>query len=212
MKTIRSNMKRNVILLTLLLALGFTLPTDASLNVTIQTEQTDTAAADELEAFSDTTSAAADAYDSTVVSQSHRIRGIVNSGANGVMKDIFENIGIEGFSGMVFVLLILAIIFVVAPVLILAVVLFFVYKNRKQKIRMAEMAMQQGQPIPDQLLEEHRESDDQLWQTGLRQTFLGVGLLAFFGYVGSTLGIGVGILVTVIGLGKLAIVKTTKRN
>jgi hypothetical protein len=37
-----------------------------------------------------------------------------------------------------------------------------------------------------------------------------VGLLAFFGYVGSTLGIGIGILVTVIGLGKLAIVKTSK--
>jgi hypothetical protein len=91
-------------------------------------------------------------------------------------------------------------------------VLYFIYKNRKQKIQMAEMAMKQGQPIPGQQLEEHHESDDELWQKGLRQTFLGVGLLAFFGYVGSTLGVGVGILVTIIGLGKLAIVKTSRKN
>ena len=113
---------------------------------------------------------------------------------------------------MGFVLMVLIIIFVLAPVLILAVLLFFIYKNRKQKMKMAEMAMRQGQPIPDELLVDHKETDDELWQKGLRQTFLGVGLLAFFGYVGSTLGIGIGILVTVIGLGKLAIVKTTRRS
>ena len=114
--------------------------------------------------------------------------------------------------GMAFVLMILMIIFVFSPVLIIGLVLFFVYRNRKQKMRLAEMAMKQGQPIPDQLLVEHNESDDDLWKKGIRQTFLGVGLLAFFGYTGSTLGIGIGILVTVIGLGKLAIVKTSNKN
>jgi hypothetical protein len=113
---------------------------------------------------------------------------------------------------MAFVLMIIVIIFVIAPVIILALLFFFIYKNRKQKVRLAEMAMQKGQPIPDQLLVEHRETDNDLWQKGLRQTFLGVGLLAFFGYVGSTLGIGIGILVTVIGLGKLAIVKTSTKK
>ena len=77
-------------------------------------------------------------------------------------------------------------------------------------MKLAEMAMKQGQPIPDELLTEPKSTDDDLWQKGLRQTFLGVGLLAFFGYVGSTVGVGIGILVTVIGLGKLAIVKTSK--
>ena len=76
----------------------------------------------------------------------------------------------------------------------IGLVLFFIYRNRKQKMRLAEMAMKQGQPIPDQLLVEHKESDDELWKTGIRQTFLGVGLLAFFGYLDSTLGIGIGIL------------------
>ena len=163
---------------------------------------------DALEVYSDTTGTT---YDSTVVSSRHRIGGHVAI-VDGFPDKFFNNIGIEGMMGMGFVLMIVLIIFVIAPVLILAVLLFFIYKNRKQKMRMAEMAMKQGQPIPDELLTEPRESDGDLWQRGLRQTFLGVGLLAFFGHVGSTVGIGIGILVTCIGLGKLAIVKTSKNN
>ena len=159
---------------------------------------------DALEAYSDTTNVA---YDSTVVSRHHRIGGYVDG--SGIINDIFGNIGVEGMMGMTFVLMVLLIIFVISPVIILALLFFFVYKNRKQKMKMAEMAMKQGQPIPDELFTDHKETDNELWQKGLRQTFLGVGLLAFFGYVGSTLGIGIGIQVTVIGLGKLAIVKTS---
>lgn len=171
-------------------------------------ELVDSTSKDALEAYSDTT--VDNTYDSTVVSSQHRI-----GGKNHVILDSFpdnflNNIGIEGLMGMGFVLMVVLIVFVLAPVLILAVLLFFVYKNRKQKIKLAEMAMKQGQPIPDQLLVEEKDNEGDLWQKGLRQTFLGVGLLAFFGYVGSTLGIGIGILVTVIGLGKLAIVKTSK--
>lgn len=170
-------------------------------------ELVDTTMQDSVEAFSDTT----DVADSTVVSRHHRIGGYSATG-NSIANDIFGNIGIEGMKGMAFVLAILVIIFVIAPVVILAVLFFFIYKSRKQKMKLAQMAMQNGQPIPDQLLDEHRDSDDELRQKGIRQTFLGVGLLAFFGYVGSTLGIGIGILVTVIGLGKLAIVKTNNKQ
>ncbi len=162
---------------------------------------------DALEAYSDTTQTA---DDSTVVSRHHRIGGYVNGG--GIVSDIFGNIGVDGLMGMTFVLSVLVIIFVVSPIVILALLFFFLYKNRKQKMKMAEMAMKQGQPIPDELFVDRKETDDELWQKGLRQTFLGIGLLAFFGYIGSTLGVGVGILVTVIGLGKLAIVKTSKNH
>lgn len=161
---------------------------------------------DALEAFSDTT----DVYDSTVVSRHHRIGGYVNGGS--LVNDIFGNLSVDGMMGMgmAFALIIILIIFVIAPVLFLIVLFYFINRNRKEKMRLAEMAVKQGQPIPDQLLIENSDSDDVLRQKGIRQTFLGVGLLAFFGYVGSTLGIGVGILVTIIGLGKLAIVKTNK--
>lgn len=203
-------MKKYLISMTLLLTLGMgqtaiaqSQPTKGGQELVDTTGQKDA-----VEAFSDTTD---NYHDSTVVSRHHRIGGGSRSHTYGtsIVRDAFDDIGLEGFMGMGFVLAVLMIIFVLAPVLILAILLFFIYKNRKQKMKIAEMAVKQGQPIPDELLMEHKESESDLWQKGLRQTFLGVGLLAFFGYVGSTLGIGIGILVTVIGLGKLAIVKTS---
>jgi len=204
-------MKKYLISMTMLLTLGLG-QTAIAQTQTPKDEQelVDTARQnDALEAYSDTTDTD---YDSTVVSRNHRIGGWTNTHGSTVVKDIFRNVGIDGLMGMTFALAVVFIIFVFSPVLILAILLFFIYKNRKQKMKIAEMAMKQGQPIPDELLTEHKESESELWQKGLRQTFLGVGLLAFFGYVGSTIGIGIGILVTVIGLGKLAIVKTTNNH
>lgn len=200
-------MKKYLIAMTMLLTLGMGQTATAQGQNPKETEELvdSTGKKNALEAYSDTTNVA---DDSTVVSRHHRIGGYTNGGT--IVNDIFSNIGVEGMMGMTFVLMVLLIIFVIAPVIILALLFFFVYKNRKQKMRMAEMAMKQGQPIPDELFADHKETDNELWQKGLRQTFLGVGLLAFFGYIGSTLGIGIGILVTVIGLGKLAIVKTSK--
>ena len=199
-------MKKYLIAMTMLLTLGMGQTATAQGQNPKETEELvdSTGKTDALEAYSDTTNVS---HDSTVVSSHHRIGGHI--GGFSIFKDITGDISPDGLMGMTFVLLVLVIIFVIAPVVILALLFFFILKNRKQKMKMAEMAMSQGQPIPDELLTEHKETDNELWQKGLRQTFLGVGLLAFFGYIGSTVGVGVGILVTVIGLGKLAIVKTS---
>ena len=201
-------MKKYLIAMTMLLMLGTTqsITAFAQQAKDVQELVDSTRQEDALEAYSDPTGVA----DTTVVSRSHRIGGYLSDDT--MVNDILEGVGVNGIMGMVFVLCILLIIFIIAPVAILAVLFFFIYKNRKQKMQLAEMAMKQGQPIPDQLLVEQKESEDTVWQKGIRQTFLGVGLLAFFGYTGSTLGIGIGILVTAIGLGKLVIVKTTNKN
>ena len=68
---------------------------------------------------------------------------------------------------MFFVLGILLILFVLAPVLIIIVLFYFINKNRKQKIKLAQMAMQQGQPIPDQLLEDKPLDRDDEYQKGM---------------------------------------------
>ena len=201
-------MKKYLITLAMVLTLGQSDGWAQNMKHTAPQELVDSTKQDSLEAFSDTTAT----VDSTVVSMHHRI-GNYNVGSNS-MNEFFDSFGLSGMMGMgmAFALAVIIIIFVIAPVVILAVLFFFIYKNRKQKMKLAEAAMRQGQPIPDQLLVEHKETDEELRQKGIRQTFLGVGLLAFFGYVGSTVGVGVGILVTVIGLGKLAIVKTNRRD
>ena len=207
-------MKKYLIAMTVLMTLGMGAQTVTAQAQPPQEQEelVDSAArqGDALEAYSDTTQVGDTTTTVTgqTTSRSHSYTFNVNGSS--VFKDLLDEFGLESMMGMTFVLMVLLIIFVFSPVLILGVLLYFIYKNRKEKMRLAEMAMKQGQPIPDQLLVEHKETDEDLWQKGLRQTFLGVGLLAFFGYIDSTLGIGIGILVTVIGLGKLAIVKTGK--
>lgn len=203
-------MKRYILAISMLLALGATLPATAQTQQKQeQQELVDSTRQDPLEVFSDTTDTVVD--DSTVVSASHRMGGY-SVGSGSVIDGVFSNLGVEGLAGMTFVLVILLIIFVISPLTILGVILFFVFRNRRQKIQLAETAVRQGQPIPDQLLVDNRVQNDDLWQRGIRQTFLGIGLMVFLGYVAGEIGFAIGALVTFIGIGKLVIVKTTKKD
>lgn len=61
---------------------------------------------------------------------------------------------------MVWIVAICLIIFVLAPVLILFVIFYFIYRDRRQRMRIAEMALQNGQPIPEELLGKKRRQRD----------------------------------------------------
>lgn len=201
-------MKKQLITTTLLLTLAATVPT-----VTMAQQQTQNQElvdsmeqTDELEAYSDTTDTTS--YDITVVSPGHRMGGFTNSN---MLNDIFDGVGEQNFIWMIFAMIFLVLILVVAPIVIFVILLYFIFRNRKQKMKLAEMAMQNGQPIPDQLLEDQKEDNNVLWQKGMRQTFLGIGLMFFLGYTAGEVGFGIGALITAIGVGKLIIVKTEKR-
>ena len=69
-----------------------------------------------------------------------------------IIHNVFSDMKGSDLAGIFLVLGVLLIIFVLAPVLIIVALFYFINKNRKEKMRLAQMAMQQGQPIPDQLL------------------------------------------------------------
>jgi hypothetical protein len=115
-------------------------------------------------------------------------------------------------AGILLVLGVLLIIFVLAPVLIIVALFYFINKNRKEKMRLAQMAMQQGQPIPDQLLNDSPANINDEYQKGMRQCFIGVGLMVFLGYAAGNVGFGIGALVFCIGLGKVFASRTARKN
>ena len=117
----------------------------------------------------------------------------------------------KDFLGAFVVLGVLLILFVLAPFVIIAAIFYFINKNRKDKMRLAEMAMQQGQPIPEQLLEDSNTVSDE-YQKGLRQCFVGVGLMVFLGLTAGEVGFGIGALVFCIGLGKIVAGKIAERK
>lgn len=171
-----------------------------------QEELKDSTSKNAIELYSDTTSAAqpvtavdSNNYDPTVQIPSPLINQWIDK-MDG--KDI---------AGMLFILAIIFIIFVMAPVLIIIALFYFLHKNRKEKMRLAQMAIQQGQPIPEALLKE-ADFDQNDYQKGMRQCFVGIGLMVFLGYAAGHVGFGIGALVFCIGLGKVFAAKTSRKN
>ena len=131
------------------------------------------------------------------------------------LKEVMESMG-GFFEPWVAVSIVsIVVIFLLAPLLIIFVIFYFVNKNRKERYKLAQMAIQNGQPIPDEVLKGNtpnttEESND--YTAGLRQIFLGIGLAIFLGFVVGKIGFGIGALVFCIGLGKVVIARKSGTN
>ncbi|MBR1687739.1 MAG: hypothetical protein IJ710_04290 [Prevotella sp.] len=175
---------------------------------TPQQELTDSARQEGVEAYSDTTAAVSGA----VVDDGWEQEDADNSVSVGLpLDDSFLGIGAKNLTGILIVISVMLIIFVISPLVIIAALFYFINKNRKRRIALAQMAMQNGQPIPDQLLRESVPSDIVTYRKGIKQVFLGIGLIFFLRYFLGSIGIGIGVLVLCMGLGNVIISKTASR-
>ena len=201
-------MKKYLIALTLLLALGTNDPVAAQTQKSRQQHELvdSTKQHAGLEAFSDTT----DAYEDSIIAASTNSHVSVDwdgEDAQEAFGGLMRQFKADDIAGMFFVLAVVLIVFVISPLVIFGLLLFFIFRNRKQKMKLAQMAMQNGQPIPDQLLDERQGTTDDkyAYQSGMRQLFLGIGLMIFLGFTIGKIGVGIGALVFFIGLGKVII-------
>jgi hypothetical protein len=179
---------------------------------TPQQELVDSTSKDAIEAFSDTTTLAATPTNGAA-NDDWTKEDDADERIEEHLTRIVTSWDSRDAAGVLLILGVLLIVFVLAPVLIIVALFYFINKNRKEKMRLAQMAMQQGQPIPDQLLNEKPIDVDDEYQKGMRQCFVGVGLMIFLGYAAGEVGFGIGALVFCIGLGKVFASKTAqKRN
>ena len=220
----RQNMKKNFILLVLALTLGITsqaasqkhrhnpaitAPASASSSTASSTSvgsSTPTTQPDEgIEAYSDTTSAVIDS--------------LADSGTYVTIDDAFpfddsdfafaEKM-IDRFGGFfAFLIILLVFLFLAAPFIILALVLWLIFRNRNRRYKLAEKAMETGQPLPQELIRTEQQSDEYLWKKGIKNTALGIGLVAFFYCLGADPLVGIGWLVALFGVGQAVIAKTS---
>jgi len=173
-----------------------------------QEELVDTTRQGAVEVFSDTTTVADTATVTYADEWDDETDDVFSVGIDRMVdsmsgRDLFRLLAVLGIVFFVFVL---------APVLIIVAIFYFVNKNRKQKMRLAEMAMQQGQPIPEHLLEDKVNTVSDEYQKGLRQCFVGIGLMIFLGLTAEEVGFGIGALVFCIGLGKIVAAKMAERK
>lgn len=210
------NMKKFIIVLTFALTLG-TVAQAASQKdrhapaVTATVNSADQPKSDEqvtdegIEAYSDTTSAVIDS--------------VANSGTYVSVDDSFpfddEHLDFvekmfERFGGFfAFLIILLVFLFLTAPLIILALVLWLIFRNRNRRYKLAEKAMETGQPIPQEFIRTEQQTDDYLWKKGIKNTALGLGLVAFFYCLGADPLVGIGWLVALFGVGQAVIARTS---
>lgn len=203
-------MKKVLIVLTLMLTLGMGVQAASQKHrhTPRGTELVDTTKHNSgVDAFSDTTST--DSAYSMAVDDDWDSDDPIEEG----IGKMFENMFSEKFlPGMVVAIIIIVIIFLLAPLLIIIAIFYFVNKNRKEKMRLAQMAMEKGQPIPDELLNNQPDEVGDEYQKGMRQCFVGVGLMIFLYFAAGNIGLGIGALVFCIGLGKVLAAKSVGRK
>ena len=170
---------------------------------------------DAIEAYSDTTAtnnANADDNDNHSGYRHH----VVYEGEDTerVVSGIFGDMGGAAFMGMLIPILAIVCVGFLLPVILVLLVFYFINRNRKEKYRLAEMAIKNGQPIPDALLKDAKSDDwdSTSYNAGIRQMFTGVGLAIFLGIVAGEVGFGIGALVFFIGLGKWFIARQDRNN
>ena len=214
-------MKKVLITLAMLLALGSGVQAAGQKHrhTPQQQELVDSTNKDGVEVYSDTTST-----DTTIQASKGHVTintpmgsqswdySVDDEDLGSIIHHVFSDMKGSDLAGILLVLGVLLIIFVLAPVLIIVALFYFINKNRKEKMRLAQMAMQQGQPIPDQLLNDSPANINDEYQKGMRQCFIGVGLMVFLGYAAGNVGFGIGALVFCIGLGKVFASRTARKN
>ena len=200
-------MKQYLIAITMLLVLSLNAEAASQKHRhSARTEQVDSTKdnQDAIEAFSDTTSSSKeDAEDDQYITHRHRTTYTTSSDVQ-EFKEVMEGVGGVVGPMMAVGIVTIIVIFFLLPLLIIFVIIYFVNKNRKERYKLAQMAIQNGQPIPDDILKSKvsSSSGDNDYQTGVRQMFTGVGLAIFLGFIIGKVGIGIGALVFFIGLGK----------
>lgn len=157
----------------------------------------------QIEAYSDTTSLDSAAMDDEFWDDDDAWDRMSASDTNSLMSEI----GVDGgdIMGMFFVIVVLIIIFILAPVGLIGIILFFVYKSRKQKMRMMEMAMKSGKQIPVEAVGMPSQKGEDVWFKGIKQIFLGAGIAFLLWVIIGKLGLAIGALITLIGIGNMAI-------
>ena len=169
-------------------------------------------------AYSDTTSLATDslAFDSLANGNTYSRTvhfTLDDQDISRLMGPLKDLIGIGVLGVFIAIIAIVAIIFLsIMPFVIFGLLIFLIVKHHNDKQRLARAALMSGQPIPQNIVKEPVETDDEMWRRGLKNIFLGLGVAVLCYCLGANSLAGIGWLILICGAGQAVIAKTTKKK
>lgn len=133
----------------------------------------------------------------------------VNDATYNISDSIFDDEDIAARS-ITFVI-ISTIIVCGLPIFIVIITLWFRYKNKQAKYKLAAEALAAGQSIPKELFNEADNQHNDVLNKGIKNIFLGIGLGVFLWILSEQEGLAaIGFLVFCMGLGQVLIAYTTR--
>ena len=166
-----------------------------------------------IEAYSDTSSTA-QPFDSTAYSSSNDVDDINDSNRFDPSRfsdpfSWFAFLGTSGFVGILITVLLIGVVllFLFMPLIIVLLIIRYLVRRHNDRVRLAEKAMEQGQPLGESEMPLNKKSPDYLWRCGVRNVSIGAGLALFFWFLGADPLVGIGLLVACLGLGQMFMVR-----
>lgn len=208
-------MKKILLSLVAVMLLGSTVPMDAQRHrhTPRTTVVDDTKDDNGIEAYSDTSSTA-QPLDSTAYSTSDDADDINDSNRFDPSRfsdpfSWFAFLGTSGFVGILLTILLLGVglLFLFMPLIIVLLIMRYMVRRHNDRVRLAEKAMEQGQPISEGEMPLNKKSPDYLWRRGVCNVSIGAGLALFFWFLGADPLVGIGLLVACLGLGQMFMVR-----
>ena len=163
-------------------------------------------ATQQVEAYSDTTSADTASYDDF---NNDDTRAYHSKYSLGNYDDPFDFIGSVFGSGMLSAMVIFCVIFgllfVLAPLIIFVLLIRYLVRRHNDRMKLAEMVMENGINVQESDRPIDKQSDEYLVKRGLRNAFLGAGLCAMFSWWDVDFLAGIGALIVFYGSGQTLI-------
>jgi Ca2+-dependent lipid-binding protein len=106
------------------------------------------------------------------------------------------------------------------PLLAVCFIAYLIYRNRRNKYRLAQSAIDKGQEIPAEIINADKTTTDvinsdsiyKMKREAVRKIFIGIGLAVFLGYIIGKLGMMIGLLVVIIGVGKYVVAMMDEKH
>ena len=121
----------------------------------------------------------------------------------------FAFLGTSGFVGILITVLLIGVVllFLFMPLIIVLLIIRYLVRRHNDRVRLAEKAMEQGQPISEGEMPLNKKSPDYLWRRGVRNVSIGAGLALFLWFLGADSLVGIGLLVACLGVGQMFMVR-----
>ena len=111
----------------------------------------------------------------------------------------------NSFVGFLFTMLVilLVIFFLLLPFIIVVVIVRYIIRRHNDRVRLAEMAMEQGRPLAEEQMSLGQKSPQYMWRKGVKNLSVGVGLVLFFWFLDARPLMGIGGLIACMGVGQM---------